>query len=177
MVDHNPVRILRAVSAEYHHTIPGELELLTVTPEQKAIFQYLSTVGPDRFQEFVADVLVLTQGHTLMDITGGPGDEKQDILTTTPEGKRQLTQCKHTINYSAKSSGEELDQMFAAAFRKNCECALYVTNGDLTPQAKRYINDRSISAEVMQIAACSVHSLLDWPAYLGTDRGSCSTPE
>lgn len=142
MAEHDPVRILRAVSVEYYHTVPGELELLTVTPEQKAIFQYLSTVGPHRFQEFVADVLVLTQGHTLVDITGGPGDEKQDILTLTPDGQRQLTQCKHTVNYEAKSSGEDLDQMFSAAFRKNCQVALYVTNSDLTPQAKRYINDQ-----------------------------------
>jgi len=142
MAKHGPVRIMRGVSVEHYHTVPGELELLTVTPEQQAIFQYLSTVGPDRFQEFVADVLVHTQGHTLVDITGGPGDEKQDILTATPEGQRQLTQCKHTINFGARSSGDDLDQMFSAAFRKNCQVALYVTNGDLTPQAKRYVNDQ-----------------------------------
>ena len=136
------VRILRGTSVEYHHEIPSDLQSLTVTPEQKAIFQYLSAVGPDRFQDFVADVLVLTQGHTLVDVTGGPGDEKQDILTTTPDGQRQLTQCKHSINYSAKSSGDELDLMFGAAMRKDCQVALYVTNGDLTPQAKRYINDQ-----------------------------------
>lgn len=142
MAEHDPVRIMRGVSVEHYHTVPGELDLLTVTPEQQAIFQYLSAVDPDRFQEFVADVLVHTHGHTLMDITGGPGDEKQDILTTTPEGERQLTQCKHTINFGAKSSGDDLDQMFSAAFRKDCQIALYVTNGDLTTQAKRYVNDR-----------------------------------
>lgn len=53
-----------------------------------------------------------------------------------------MTQCKHTVNYAAKSSCDELDLMFGAAFRKDCKVALYVTNGDLTPQAKRYINDR-----------------------------------
>jgi Restriction endonuclease len=72
----------------------------------------------------------------------GTGDEKQDILTESPGGQRQLTQCKHTVNYTAKSSGDELDLLFGAAFRKDCKVALYVTNGDLTPQAKRYVNDR-----------------------------------
>lgn len=133
---------MRAISAEYYHKVPSELELLTVTPEQNAIFQYLSAVNPDRFQDFIADVLVLTEGHKLIDVTGGPGDEKQDILTEAPGGCRQLTQCKHTSQYAAKSSGDELDLMFGAAFRKNCKVALYVTNGDLTAQAKRYINDR-----------------------------------
>ena len=142
MSNEDTVRIMRAIFVEYYHAIPSELELLTVTPEQNAIFQYLSAVDPDRFQEFVADVLVLTEGHRLVDITGGPGDEKQDILTEAPGGYRQLTQCKHTVNYAAKSSGDELDLMFGAAFRKDCKVALYVTNGDLTPQAKRYINDR-----------------------------------
>lgn len=136
------VRILKATSVEYYHSVPGDLELLTVNPEQEAIFQYLSMIDPDRFQNFVADVLVLAEGHRLVDVTGGPGDEKQDILTESPDGHRQLTQCKHTVNYATKSNGDELDLLFGAAFRKNCKATLYVTNGDLTPQAKRYVNDR-----------------------------------
>lgn len=133
---------MKAKSVEYYHNVPGELELLTVTPEQQAIFQYLSAVGPDRFQEFVADILTLVEGHEVIDITGGPGDEKQDILSKSQDGGRQLTQCKHTVNIATKSTGDELDLMFSAAIRKDCKVALYVTNGDLTPQAKRYINDQ-----------------------------------
>jgi hypothetical protein len=141
MPTQDPVRIMKAKAVEYLHNVPDELELLTVTPEQQAIFQYLSAVGSDRFQEFVADVLTLVEGHEVIDITGGPGDEKQDILSKSPDGSRQLTQCKHTVNYATKSTGDELDLMFSTAIRKNCKVALYVTNGDLTPQAKRYIND------------------------------------
>lgn len=135
------VRILRATTLEYYHTVPSELELVTISPEQDAIFQYLSVVKPDYFQYFVADVLVMVEKHRLIDVTGGPGDEKQDILTETPAGQRQLTQCKHTVNFLEKSSGDDLDQLFAAAFRKDCKSALYVTNGELTPQAKRYVTD------------------------------------
>lgn len=142
MSTHNPVRIIQARSVEYYHNVPDELELLTITPEQQAIFQYLSAVEPDRFQEFVADILTLVEGHEVIDITGGPGDEKQDILSKSPNGSRQLTQCKHTVNYATKSTGNELDLMFSAAIRKDCKFALYVTNGDLTPQAKRYVNDQ-----------------------------------
>lgn len=138
----DPVRIMQGKSVEYYHNVPDELELLTVTPEQQAIFQYLSAVGPDRFQEFVADILTLVEKHDVIDITGGPGDEKQDILSKSPDGTRQLTQCKHTVNFATKSTGDEIDLMFSAAIRKDCKVALYVTNGDLTPQAKRYINDR-----------------------------------
>src|ERR1043165_8551472 len=155
MSNKDTVRILKAISVEYYHEVPSDLEMLTVTPEQTAIFQYLSAVDPERFQDFVADVLVFVEGHTLVDVTGGPGDEKQDILTIAPGGYRQLTQCKHTINYATKSSGDELDQMFAAAFRKNCKVALYVTNGNLTAQAKRYITDleylRGSSADITTV--------------------------
>src|ERR1700691_3165883 len=80
MSNQDPVRIMKGLSVEYYHNVPGELDLLTITPEQQAIFQHLSAVGPDRFQEFVADVLTLVEGHEVMGITGGPGDEKQDIL-------------------------------------------------------------------------------------------------
>ena len=141
MASQGRVRILRATALEYYHSIPSELDLVTISPEQNAIFQYLSAVHPDAFQYFVADVLVLVERHHLIDVTGGPGDEKQDILTQTPDGLRQLTQCKHTVNFMEKSSGDDLDQLFAAAFRKDCQSALYVTNGELTPQAKRYVTD------------------------------------
>jgi hypothetical protein len=161
---------LRATSVEYYHNVPSDLEALAITPEQTAIFQYLSAVDPDRFQEFVSDVLVLAEGHTLVDVTGGPGDEKQDILTVAPSGHRQLTQCKHTINYAAKSSGDELDQMFGAAFRKNCKVALYVTNGDLTPQAKRYITDREyLRGSSVRCRNGSGHGVLDRSSNLGTN--------
>jgi hypothetical protein len=142
MAREETVRVLRATTVEHYHKIPNELELLTASPEQSAIFQYLAEVDPDRFEEFVGDVLVHVEGHKLIEVTGGPGDEKQDILSETPDGHRQLTQCKHTINFSGRSSGEGLDQMLGAALRKNCKEALYVTNGDLTPQAKRYVNDK-----------------------------------
>jgi Restriction endonuclease len=142
MNDENKVRILKATSLEYFHPLPSDLQLLTVSAEQAAIFQSLSAVQPDRFQEFVADVLVIVEKHRLIDITGGPGDEKQDILTAAPDGKRQLTQCKHTATPGSKVNGDELDLMVPAALRKNCKHALFVTNGDLTAQAKRYINDR-----------------------------------
>jgi hypothetical protein len=65
----------RLESVEYYHKVPSELELLTLMPDQNAIFQCLSAVNPDRFQDFIADALVLTEGHKLVEVTGGPGDE------------------------------------------------------------------------------------------------------
>jgi hypothetical protein len=112
-----------------------------VVPLTHTIFEYLSRIGSDRFVEFVTDVLVHVEGHKLVDKTDGPGDEKQDILTLDPKGGRHLTQCKHTAKYGDNTSGDELDQMMAACLRKDCRSALWVTNADLTVQAKRYVND------------------------------------
>jgi hypothetical protein len=135
------VEVVQATTAQYYHVVPSELARVTITPEKGAIFEYLSRIGSERFVEFVTDILVHVEGHKLVDKTDGSGDEKQDILTLDPKGQRHLTQCKHTINYGDNSSGDDLDVMLGACLRKNCRSALWVTNADLTVQAKRYIND------------------------------------
>ena len=135
------IKTLQAMTTQYYHVVPDELSLVTVTPERSAIFQYLSRIHPDRFVEFITDILVHVEKHTLVDKTEGPGDEKQDVLTIDPSGSRHLAQCKHTVNYGDNATGDELDLLVAACLRKNCRGALYVTNADLTPQAKRYVTD------------------------------------
>lgn len=125
----------------YHNVASDESTMLT-TPKQQAILEYLAQITFDEFPEFIRDILIKIEGHTPVDITDGPGDEKQDILTITPDGKRCLTQCKHTINYESKYNGDELDIMVAAALRKDCRKAFFVTNGDLTPQGKKYVTDK-----------------------------------
>ncbi|MCL4797828.1 MAG: restriction endonuclease [Bryobacteraceae bacterium] len=135
------VEVVQATIAQHYHVVPSELARVTITPEIGAIFEYLSRIGSDRFVDFVSDILVHVDGHTLVDKTDGSGDEKQDILTMDPAGRRHLVQCKHTINYGNNTSGNELDVMLAACLRKKCRSALWVTNADLTVQAKRYIND------------------------------------
>lgn len=136
------VDVLQATSSYYYHVVPGELERVTLTPEERAIFEYLFRIGSDRFVEFVTDILVHVEKHTLVDKTDGSGDEKQDILTIDLQGHRHLTQCKHTMHHGDNNSGDELDLLVGACLRKECRSALYVTNADLTVQAKRYINDR-----------------------------------
>jgi hypothetical protein len=135
------ITLIQGTTVQHYHVVPGELTLRGVTPERSAIFQYLSHISWDRFVEFVVDILVHVQKHQLVDNTDGPGDEKQDILTIDPEGKRHLTQCKHTSKFDDNANGDDLDTLFAACLRKNCQRALYVTNADLTVQAKRYITD------------------------------------
>jgi len=135
------ITILQGASVHHYHSVPGELDLITVSPERRAILTYLAQIGSARFPEFVLDLLIHVEGHSAIDITDGPGDEKQDILTHSPDGKRHLTQCKHTEKPAKNYSGDELDLLFAACCRKNCTSALFVTNSDLTPQGKRYITD------------------------------------
>jgi hypothetical protein len=128
-----------------YHVIPTELSLLLTTPKQECIMTYLSQITAKGFPEFVKDILVKIEGHTLVDILDGPGDEKLDILTITLDGKRCLTQCKHISNHQSKCRGDDLDLMVSACIRKNCQQALFVTNGDLTIQAKKYIVDNEYS--------------------------------
>jgi hypothetical protein len=137
--------ILQGITELHYHAVPGELESITLSPEREAIFKYLAQIGPDKFLEFIIDILFLVEKHKPIDITNGAGDEKQDILTLTPAGARHLTQCKHTINYKEHYSGDELDLLFGACARKNCTRGLFVTNSDLTTQGKRYITDKEFA--------------------------------
>lgn len=141
----NKLTVLQGVTEFHYHSVPNELAMVTLSPERESIFNHLSVIGHNRFPEFIQDILVHVMGHKLVDITDGPGDEKQDILTVNSSGERQLTQCKHTVNYNDHYSGNELDLLFGACCRKNCTKALFVTNSDLTPQAKRYITDKEFA--------------------------------
>jgi hypothetical protein len=136
------LNIIQGTTPSYYHVLPSDLARVTVSPQRDAIFHCLSRIGSDYFVDFVIDLLVIVTGHTLVERTDGPGDEKQDILTLDRSGHRHLTQCKHTINSGDKTSGDELDVLFGACHRKNCRTGLYVTNADLTPQAMRYVTDK-----------------------------------
>lgn len=133
--------IVSGVSQQFYHSIPSDLDLIQTSPTRDGIFQMLSQIPYDKFPEFILDILVRIEKHTPVDITDGQGDEKQDILTLNPEGKRCLTQCKHTSNYKDHYNGDDLDKMVSACLRKNCQEAIFVTNSDLTPQGKKYITD------------------------------------
>ncbi len=133
--------ILSATTQHWYHLVEGEEERAKLTPQRDAILAILAQIPYDKFPELVEDLLVEAEGHIRVDVTDGPGDEKQDILTKTKAGERHLTQCKHTTKHTEKSSGDGLDVLFGACHRKNCRHGLYVTNGELTPQAKRYITD------------------------------------
>ncbi len=62
------------MSQVYYHTIPSDLEMISISPAQEAIFQHLSQISPNKFVEFITDILVLVEGHTLEDIADGLGD-------------------------------------------------------------------------------------------------------
>ena len=134
--------IIQGFTEQNFHTLPNEVDLVTVAPARAAIESYIERIAATQFPEFVRDLLVIVEGHKPEDITDGTGDEKQDILTIAPDGKRHLTQCKHAEDSSKHVKNDELDLMFSACHRKNCSRGLLVTNGDLTAPAKRYVLDR-----------------------------------
>ncbi len=132
--------LFTGVSQIWYHRLPSEEALAKLPPHRKAILRALAQIPYEDFPRLVEDVLVEVEGHVAVDVTDGPGDEKQDILTLR-DGTRHLVQCKHTSNLEKKSSGDDLDLLFSACHRKTCKEGLFVTNGELTPQAKRYVTD------------------------------------
>lgn len=138
----------------FYHTVPSELDLITTTPTREGIFEYLSQMGYDKFPEFILDILIKVECHTPVDVTDGQGDEKQDILTINPKGERCLTQCKHTANYKSHYNGDDLDVLATACMRKGCKQAIFVTNTDLTPQGKKFVNDSEYSRGYANPADC-----------------------
>lgn len=134
-------KIIAGMSQQFYHTIPDGLDMIVTSPTREGIFKNLSQIHFNKFPEFITDILTKVEGHILVDITDGQGDEKQDILTINPRGKRCLTQCKHTAAYGKHYNGDDLDLMMAACLRKNCQEAIFITNSDLTPQGKKYVTD------------------------------------
>lgn len=149
-------KIISGFSQQYYHTIPEDLDLITTTPTREGIFKYLSQIGHESFPEFVLDVLCKVDGHTAIDVTDGPGDEKQDILTINADGERCLVQCKHTINYKSNYNGDDLDLLVVACMRKNCKHSIFITNSDLTPQGKRYVTDQEYKRGFNNLDDCPV---------------------
>lgn len=147
-------KIISGTTQRFYHTIPSELDLITTTPTREGIFKYLSQIGYDKFPEFILDVLIKVEGHTAVDVTDGQGDEKQDILTINPQGERCLTQCKHTVNYKSHYNGDDLDLLVSACMRKTCKQAIFVTNSDLTPQGKKYVNDEEYNRGFQNLTDC-----------------------
>ena len=69
------IRALQGATTSYFHVVPSEMSRVTVSPERRAIERYLERVGSDRFVEFISDILVQAEGHTLIGVTDGPGME------------------------------------------------------------------------------------------------------
>lgn len=136
------IQIVGGMTQQSYHTIPDDKDLIITSPKKESIFKFLSQISYKEFPEFVKDILVKVEKYTISDITDGPGDEKQDILVTNTKGQRCLIQCKHSEKIGSHYSGDELDRIVAACLRKGCQHAIFVTNTDLTPQAKGYITDK-----------------------------------
>ncbi|OMP75128.1 restriction endonuclease [[Flexibacter] sp. ATCC 35208] len=135
-------KIIGGMTEQFYHTLPDPLDLITTSPTKEAISNFLTQITYKQFPEFILDILVKILNHRKVDITDGQGDEQQDILTMSPSGTRCLIQCKHTQQVNSHYNGTDLDNMVTVCLRKKCKTALFVTNGDLTPQGKKYVTDR-----------------------------------
>jgi len=72
------IAIIQGITVGHYHVLPAELERNVIAPERETVLRLLAGIGPDRFVDFIVDVLVLVEKQTLIDKTDGPGDEKQD---------------------------------------------------------------------------------------------------
>lgn len=114
----------------------------SLLPNRDAISDLMAQLPASNFPELIEQILIQNYKHTRGDITDGTGDESRDIHTITPDGKRHLTQCRHTENpHKANLDRHDLDELWAATARLCYEEGLLVTNADMTTPAKTsYIN-------------------------------------
>ena len=114
----------------------------SLLPNRDAISDLMAQLPASNFPELIEQILIQNYNHTRGDITDGTGDESRDIHTVTPDGKRHLTQCRHTENpHKANLDRHDLDELWAATARLCYEEGLLVTNADMTTPAKTsYVN-------------------------------------
>jgi len=114
----------------------------SLLPNRDAISDLMAQLSAEDFPELIEQILIQNHNHTRGDITDGPGDQSRDIHTITSDGKKHLTQCRHTENpHMANLNRHDLDELWAATGRLCYENGLLVTNADMTTPAKSsYVN-------------------------------------
>lgn len=109
------------------------------TGPHKSLTQLLSTLDERTLSQLAADHLSL-QGHEEAIVTDGPGDGGRDIHSRR-NGAKFLTQCKYHKNLSKAVSSREISELPMSMIKLGIQQGLFITNGKISPQAKREFID------------------------------------
>ena len=110
------------------------------TGPHENLVTFLSSLNERTLPQLVADYLVL-EGHKKVTVMDGPGDGGRDVHSLK-KGQKFLAQCKCHADGSATASSRELSELPMAMIKFGIQSGLFVTNGKISPQAKReYVED------------------------------------
>lgn len=106
-----------------------------------------SKIDDNEFEELCCDVLKsLKQFENVIKMGGAPGDLKRDITATERietsfevEYRKYLVQCKHYIK--SKVTPDELPGLINALPTHEADGLLIITSNELTPNARKYLDD------------------------------------
>src|SRR5215213_1678388 len=95
---------------------------------------------PRLLTELVSDILTIW-GQTNIRITDGPGDGCRDIHSIDREKQKTLSLCKFHQDISKTVSSKEMGELPMGMVKLGYAKGVFVTNGEISPQAKREFLD------------------------------------
>ena len=110
--------------------VTGSVELINDLQLKRACHEYMSSLSPEGFEFFVAD-LMRSMGWQAQ-LTRQSADDGVDVLCVNEEGLRCAVQCKR---YSKKVSVEMVRELEGAKVLFNCDEAILATTDTFTANA------------------------------------------
>ncbi|EMR75576.1 Restriction endonuclease [Thermoplasmatales archaeon SCGC AB-540-F20] len=128
-------------------------------------------IDDKQFEDLCCDLLdSLNQFENVMKMGGAPGDLKRDITATERietafgiEHRKWIVQCKHYLK--SKVTPNDLPSLTNAISTHNADGLLVITSGELTPNARIYLekfsNDSKNPYKAMWIEKHKLEDLLE----------------
>lgn len=121
-------------------------------------------LSPQNLPRLACDILA-ARGHREIRIVDGPGDGGRDVHSVDQGGERFITQCTHRSRRGATVTSAKLRDLPDALMKFGAKRGLFITNGRISPSAKRefldsyqsmkleFLDGESLEREVVENAA------------------------
>lgn len=113
---------------------------MAILGPQSNLDELTESLTPELLVQLAADVLA-ERGHRGIRITDGPGDGCRDIHSNYRRRGRHLTQCKFKEAAGRSVTSADVGELPLGMLKLKYEHGLFVTNGRISPQAKRELLD------------------------------------
>ncbi|MFF3735531.1 restriction endonuclease [Streptomyces sp. NPDC002476] len=101
-------------------------------------------MSPATFEQTVA-ALARRDGHTILRSGGGSRDLGADVITTAPDGRRVVLQCKHRQGGRGKVGSPDMQTLNGTARPEHmADIVVAVTNGTFTKPASDFARNHDI---------------------------------